>query len=391
MGYEKYKENPLIVELKKSILGFHRELMELQIRDHQVAYARITRFRALSLLIQRLIRFIIFSAAVIPGTILFAPVFIAGKLISNQKSKEALAASSVKIEARDVLATWKILVALGLTPILYTLYSLIVTYFAYTTKLFGYQPSWLPLWCDFPLAYAFFAGMSYAALRFGEVAMDILKSMRPLIIALSPAHGHILIKLRERREKLVLELNRVINTLGPELFSDFNTKRIIPEGAAMGRVDDANDSDYFRSASGLTLSEPASPSSPTFKLQDSMVRTDSYTNLGSVGVFSSRPATPKRARSRSNSTGGANSFSGLQGFSPIVDQGRFDQSRKDASQSAATSSEELSKKIRGAMRERNARRRSESERGSGTFSSSGASTPDSRAELDGLTMTKKEA
>ena len=59
----------------------------------------------------------------LPGIILFSPVFITSKKISVRKAKEALAASLVKIKAKDVISTWKILVALVLAPALYILFS----------------------------------------------------------------------------------------------------------------------------------------------------------------------------------------------------------------------------------------------------------------------------
>jgi glycerol-3-phosphate O-acyltransferase / dihydroxyacetone phosphate acyltransferase len=389
-GYAQYKDTPLIVDLKKSVLAYNKELMDLQIRDHQVSYARLPRIRALGMLLWRLIVLSAFTLAVLPGLVLFAPVFIAGKLISMKKAKEALAASSVKIEANDVLATWKLLVALGLAPILYLTYACLAVYITHRNHIWGYQPDWLNLKLIFIGSWVVFPVMTFMALRFGENGMDIFKSMRPLLIALSPAHGRMLMELRKRREELVLQVNHAINTLGPELFPDFERIRIIPEDDIPVRpTSRGDDKDFGREVADPVISEPASPASPaspTFRYLNAHGRSDSYANLGAVNVFSSHPATPRRARSRSNSIGGGNAFSGLQGFSPI-------EKTDGQVESANTSSEELSKRIRGAMRERNARRRSESEKGSiGAWSESGASTPESASrEFDGLTMTKKNA
>lgn len=44
----------------------------------------------------------------LPNPVPDAPIFIPAKIWSHRKAKEALAASTVKIAARDVLATWKI-------------------------------------------------------------------------------------------------------------------------------------------------------------------------------------------------------------------------------------------------------------------------------------------
>jgi glycerol-3-phosphate O-acyltransferase / dihydroxyacetone phosphate acyltransferase len=364
----------MIVNLKKAIIGYNKELMQLNIRDHQVSYARFTRFTALRMIIFRAFHLALLSVAVLPGLVMFAPVFITAKLISIQKSKEALAASSVKIAARDVIATWKILIALGMTPVLYCSYAGIALYIAEHNRLWGNLPEFMPPWTIFPLSAMFFAALSFLALRFGESALDIVKSLRPLVLALSPFHGHVLPKLRERRAALVLEVNRVINTLGPELFPDFAITRIIPQATPDDRFEDGRIEDHHFADTGvpdLSISEPSSPSSPTFNKYFDTSRVESYANLGSIGVFSSRPTTPRRARSRSNSFGGG-AFGGMLGFSPI-----------DAD------SEELSKSIRGAMRQRNTRRLSESERGSGAVSSRSSSPDSSPADLGGpLHMTK---
>jgi glycerol-3-phosphate O-acyltransferase / dihydroxyacetone phosphate acyltransferase len=46
-------------------------------------------------------------------------MFIAAKHVSNQKAKAALAASTVKLKGNDVIATWKVLVGVWITPPLY--------------------------------------------------------------------------------------------------------------------------------------------------------------------------------------------------------------------------------------------------------------------------------
>ena len=85
-------------------------------------------------------------------------------------STEALAGSTVKIAGRDVLATWKVLISLGVAPILYASYAVIAIVVALKANFpFGWI-MWIPI-----LAGAVLPIMSYAALKFGEAGMDILK------------------------------------------------------------------------------------------------------------------------------------------------------------------------------------------------------------------------
>jgi len=83
---------------------------------------------------------------------------------------EALAASVVKVAGRDVLATWKILISLGIAPILYTFYAVLATIFAAKAQL----PLGVLLCTPFFVICAL-PFMNYAALKFGEAGMDVLK------------------------------------------------------------------------------------------------------------------------------------------------------------------------------------------------------------------------
>ncbi|TID15254.1 putative glycerol-3-phosphate o-acyltransferase protein [Venturia nashicola] len=359
-GYEHYKDDARIIALKKSVLEYNRSLLELNIRDHQVDYAKLPVIKVILTLFYRLGKILLLAVAVLPGLFLFAPVFIAGKLISIKKSKEALAASTVKIEARDVMATWKLLVSLALAPTLYTVYTMLLTWWIHRNRMQGYAPDWIPLWLVVVAGYTVFPFITYGALRFGETGMDIVKSLRPLFVALSPWHGSMLFKLRERRAALAARVTDVINTLGPEMFPDFDSARIVADPfqspTTPGSLRKNSRQDSYNSIGSV----PTTPTSPTHisftsptpgdqatfaaaNGKHQISRNESFNNFSHIGLFASRPSTPHHARSRSRTNSSAfpvTAFSSLDG--------------KD-------SLEEVSKRIRGAMKERGQRRRSETE------------------------------
>jgi glycerol-3-phosphate O-acyltransferase/dihydroxyacetone phosphate acyltransferase len=115
-------------------------------------------------------------------------MFILASIISRKKAKgryassevlfitdvvfliEALAASSVKIAGRDVLATWKVLIALGVTPVLYTIYAIIATVIAYRAN----APLKWRLSTPFIVA-SILPFANLAALKFGEAGVDVVK------------------------------------------------------------------------------------------------------------------------------------------------------------------------------------------------------------------------
>jgi glycerol-3-phosphate O-acyltransferase/dihydroxyacetone phosphate acyltransferase len=85
-------------------------------------------------------------------------------------SPEALAASVVKVAGRDVLATWKALISLVMTPALYIFYAIVATVVVFKT---GAPSKWI-LWTPFLVMLAL-PCIGYAALKFGEAGTDVLK------------------------------------------------------------------------------------------------------------------------------------------------------------------------------------------------------------------------
>lgn len=370
-GYTEYQDDPRVVELKKDVLSYNRELRALGVRDHQVEWGNTTKrpwWLVFATLIYRLGEISVLAIGTLPGLAMFWPVFVTTKVISLHKSKEALAASTVKVKGRDVITTWKLLVAMAFAPALYIWYTIVVTGWLVYNRRGGYYthrvpwylhartyvPDWVPLWL-FTIAFlGLEISLTMAALRIGEIGMDILKSLPPLLVALNPRSSGSLAKLRSRREELSRRVTNVINTLGPEVFPDFDAERIVAdpykEGAYQSMYHQMPDTPKVEEAS-----EPPTPTSGTFEKTDEpgvgrtfaslLPSNDAFKNIGDFGIFSSRPQTPK-SRSRSSSAGGAlNSRSmPIKAFTSLDSQEGFDQ---------------LSKRIRGAMKERSRKRESD--------------------------------
>lgn len=374
-GYNKYKDDARIVDLKKEVLSYNAQILALGVRDHQVQYARVSGITCFFLFWYRLLKLCVLSIFVIPGTILFGLVFLICKLYSKRKARQALAESNVKVQARDVLATWKLLVAIAVAPLVYTYYVVVVTWLYSYNRVFGFLPDGLRKRYLIIGQIVIYPIVTYAALRFGEVAMDIAKSLGPLFKMMNPWTGNELAKAQTRREKLAERITDIINTLGPEMFDDFHSKRIISEPfarplpATPSREKSRIDFEKEASESVDSYGFPASPTSPGSD-RNGLHKNESFTDLANQDIFSTRPSTPKRNHSRKPSNGFGQGFQ-LKPFSTI--DGNLD---------------EVSKRIKSGMRIRGHRRSSvenwhqEEE--------SGATTPRSEASQDGLVMSKKE-
>ncbi|KAI1116452.1 acyltransferase [Nemania sp. NC0429] len=351
IGFSKYKEDPRIVALMDNLRDYNKQLHYLNIKDHQLSYARMTLLRVVFTLFYRVAKLLILSIGVVPGLVLFAPVFVATKYISYQKAKEALAGSSVKIQGRDVMATWKLLVAMAFAPALYNLYSIILAVKVYQDNLWGYLHHSIPFWMVYIIAWIIFPAITFAAFRIGEVGMDILKSLRPLVLCISPTSSYSVQRLRERRLELSKQVVTVINDLGPDMYDDFEKTRIVsdPFHDSPSSSRDQSEVRRTRRDDESPLSSP--PDSPglvrrnTTRSSRAIPRNESFSNIGAIGMFATRP--PSRSSSRSSSAGGGlgSTRFPVSGFTSLDSQDGF---------------QEANNKIRAAMKERSQIRRRKS-------------------------------
>lgn len=369
-GYTAYQDKPEVKQLRKDVLAYNRDIRVLGVRDHQLEWGNTEKrpwWLAFGTLMYRVGELLLLSIGVLPGLLLFWPVFVTTKVISNRKSKEALAASTVKLQGRDVITTWKLLVAMAVAPTLYAYYTILASlwlvynrrdgYYTHTVskwlQLRTYVPDWVPVWLFAVVLLALCIMITFAALRIGEIGMDIVKSLPPLFVALNPRSAGSLARLRKKRLDLSARVTDVINTFGPEVYPNFNKERLVADPFR----ENAYQSKYQRMPGTPRVeeaSEPTTPTSTSFEGRDEdsitarlaglLPSNEAFSNIGNFGFFASRPQTP-RSRSRSNSGGsGLGSDGQLQGLSSLDSQGSLD---------------EVSKRIRGAMRERGRRRETE--------------------------------
>jgi glycerol-3-phosphate O-acyltransferase/dihydroxyacetone phosphate acyltransferase len=250
-GYTQYRTDPRIEKLSKSITKYSQQLRLLGLRDHQLEYARFSVLGVLSTLLYRVLKLSVLAMGTLPGLLLFTPIFIVARTYSHKKTKEALAASTVKVRGNDVMATWKILVAGCLAPILYTYYAVAIAAWTRYNRMNGLIPERVSIWVIVLAAYIIFPIITYAALIFGETGMDILKSLRPLVLCLSPSSAGTLAQLREQRMELSRQVTELINTLGPDVFPDCDAaklphpRKLYMDVSPNDSLDDLADTEFF--------------------------------------------------------------------------------------------------------------------------------------------------
>ncbi|ETS59911.1 hypothetical protein PaG_05883 [Moesziomyces aphidis] len=227
MGYLQFKDEPRVVKLRQEVLQYNKKLRYAGLRDHQVERATRAGWRSLGLLAYRLGLLGLWGGLALPGAVLNSPIIILAKIISHKKAKEALAASQVKVAGRDVLATWKVLVSLGVAPILYSFYAAMATVLAHKYELSPRTRALMPLYTLVVLP-----TMSYSALKFAEVGIDIYKSLPPLFVSLIPGNHKTILDLQQTRAKISADMHALIDELAPQVWDDFAENRMLPNAAA---------------------------------------------------------------------------------------------------------------------------------------------------------------
>ncbi|KAJ3560019.1 hypothetical protein NP233_g11104 [Leucocoprinus birnbaumii] len=204
---ELIQDEPRVQKLRADVLKYNRLLRDLGLRDHQVPRAKKASWKTLGLLTYRMILLTIWALLALPGTILNAPMFITASILSRKKAKEALAASPL---------------------FSYTFYAIVATIIVVRAKLAIQWRIATPLLTIISLPF-----MNYAALKFGEAGMDVLKSLPPLVIALIPGQQRYLNRAKQQRVQLANEVADLINEFGPKLYDDFNQSRILVPSASV--------------------------------------------------------------------------------------------------------------------------------------------------------------
>ncbi|KAI8637532.1 hypothetical protein BD408DRAFT_353596 [Parasitella parasitica] len=216
LGYSYFEKDLRLVDLAHRIKAYNNTLKYFGLRDYQVARTQYTAYSAAPILVSRIIKLIFLAIFGFPSLLINSPLIILSLMISQKKQEEALAGSSVKIAARDVLATWKILVALVGMPALYSLYSFLLFLYLY---IHDYSHSFelsLLVWVALPF-------IQYACILVLENSMDIYSSLRPLFMSLSNPDGAA--ELRRMRENLSDTITAFVDENGSTALSDFDKSK----------------------------------------------------------------------------------------------------------------------------------------------------------------------
>eukprot|EP00735_Rhodelphis_limneticus_P011225 TRINITY_DN4297_c0_g1::TRINITY_DN4297_c0_g1_i1::g.7943::m.7943 TRINITY_DN4297_c0_g1::TRINITY_DN4297_c0_g1_i1::g.7943 ORF type:complete len:661 (-),score=124.27,sp/Q9P7P0/YOL4_SCHPO/33.22/2e-84,Acyltransferase/PF01553.16/3.5e-14 TRINITY_DN4297_c0_g1_i1:59-2041(-) len=203
------------------------ELKKASLRDYQVG-PEIDVGWASILLLERVGYLMLLLIPAIPGAILGAPIALFANQQAEKERKKALAASTVKISARDVVASYRLMVAVMLTPPVYFVYALMV--WAWLILTWGVATGWALVlqFCTFlGIVTVVTPALMIATVHCGEEAFAVWKSLWPLFMSLIPSLRNLRKKLFIFRQEVCHEVRDAIHETADKLGPEWAKERII--------------------------------------------------------------------------------------------------------------------------------------------------------------------
>lgn len=204
---ERYKDSPdgLPADVKsliEHVESYQQKLDQWGLRDYQLQHVNL-QVSYSKLLYTFLHATVVLTLSSIPSLILNAPVGAIAHFVAHKEAEKDRKASRVKLFARDVLLSKKILISLVAVPVLWITYAVLLLLFSSLSK-----RTILVLFLCCPL-------FSYIGVMGVQGVMIDLKDLRPAFLRLLPSFKSHLDSLPQERIALQKELRALVRKYGP--------------------------------------------------------------------------------------------------------------------------------------------------------------------------------
>lgn len=209
-------------EIKNEMLQYNAKLRARRLRDKEVqTMQQMNGCLAAISFVFKFIAFFLTAALCLPGLLLVLPAGAIADNAAKKKAIEAKAGSDVKIKGLDVLATWKLMIALIVGPLF------LIVYIAAIAVLVAVLTS-LPIWAKviIPIGSAIVLPLFlFYSVVIAGYALRLWLSLPPLLYAscLQVRHNG----LKQQRADLEKKVKELVEVLGPKLIPNFNDERVI--------------------------------------------------------------------------------------------------------------------------------------------------------------------
>ena len=197
------RDTAAVKRVRELTSAYNAALKSYGIRDYQVVHVmgEITRAKAARLLCVRVLLLLVFAMCFLPMYVLGLPLLVLTRTIAMVKANQAVRSSKVKIHGRDVMGTWKVLVALVALPALWVFYTAVTC----AASFYYFSDPW-----DLETCLVFFFALPflfYGAIIAGERTVMIAKSLPVLAMCLlDPKHRWQMVEQRQELMDAMLGL-----------------------------------------------------------------------------------------------------------------------------------------------------------------------------------------
>jgi len=216
MGYQEMKDDPQVKAFFEKVKKYNKQIRALRLDDSTVKRISSQHWKNVLIFFNSLILFIITGIFALPGLLLNGPLGLLITFLSEKERKKALAGSSVKVKATDVVASKKVMSSFIIFPaasLLYTLiFRIILHYYV------GFKGTALNL--ATLLFILFWPLYSYVMVLSADKALVNYKNLKArfvLIIFRSRLH-----QLQDVRKDLVKRITYFVEKNGQEILRKIN-------------------------------------------------------------------------------------------------------------------------------------------------------------------------
>lgn len=195
-----------MAELKQKVLERKNEMSSSYILT-PVPYTGAGALKLALLISFYAAKMVLLTVILLPGLILFAPVFAVSSHMSSKNVRLALSLPNFKVKARDIMATSKTLAALAFTPVLYTIYTLVLLAWL-KSKGMQMNPS-----IAFPVLFFVLLWATFVGLWIGEGVVDTFRTFVCLVLLTWPKSASGLRKRNANYRPLSYEIESFVDSL----------------------------------------------------------------------------------------------------------------------------------------------------------------------------------
>ncbi len=209
--------DPKIQQLRDKLVEYRRLLRIHSLRDEKVRLTSLGKPQLILAFASNLLNLLLSLLLIVPSFILMGPFLVLADVLATRKAKHALASSVVKIKAKDVIATWKIIygaIFLLIADLVWTLFG---------SYIFFHAINWMFIFASLLFLIPLGAFLGIRAL---EKIRSSMATIKPSLLALKNPKGAYY--LRAYRHEIRKSIQRVIDEYGPQVLGeDFHENRIV--------------------------------------------------------------------------------------------------------------------------------------------------------------------